>query len=140
MRTQASNTLDLVGRALLGSLFIISGVAKVSASDATLGYIESIGMPYPLLALLGALAVELGLATALVVGLKTRQTALAMAGFSIATAVIFHHQLSDANQQIHFLKNLAIAGGLLQVARLGAGAFSLDALLRRAPRVQAVTA
>lgn len=140
MRIEANNTLDLVGRILLASLFITSGIAKVSAPEATLGYIESIGMPYPLLSLLAALAVELGLATALVVGLKTRQSALAMAGFSVATAVLFHNQLGDTNQQIHFLKNLAIAGGLLQVARIGAGAFSLDAVLNRHRRVQSAVA
>lgn len=140
MRIEANNTLDLVGRILLASLFITSGIAKVSAPEATLGYIESIGMPYPLLSLLAALAVELGLATALVVGLKTRQSALAMAGFSVATAVLFHNQLGDTNQQIHFLKNLAIAGGLLQVARIGAGAFSLDAVLNRRRRIQSAVA
>lgn len=140
MRIEANNTLDLVGRILLASLFITSGIAKVSAPEATLGYIESIGMPYPLLSLLAALAVELGLATALVVGLKTRQSALAMAGFSVVTAVLFHNQLGDTNQQIHFLKNLAIAGGLLQVARIGAGAFSLDAVLNRRRRIQSAVA
>ncbi len=131
MRFDINNSIDLASRALLSGLFISSGLAKAAAPAATLGYIESAGMPFPTLALGAALAVELGLATALLAGLKARQVALAMAGFSVATAVVFHNQLGDQNQLIHFLKNLAIAGGLLQVSRLGAGAFSLDALLNR---------
>lgn len=62
----------------------------------------------------------------LALGYKTRLTALVLAIFSVVTGVIFHHALGDQNQMIHFLKNLALTGGLLQVVAFGAGAFSLD--------------
>jgi putative oxidoreductase len=52
--------------------------------------------------------------------------ALVMTLFTVATAVIFHHEFADQNTIIHFLKNIAIAGGLLQVAAFGAGGFSID--------------
>ncbi|ACO80888.1 DoxX-like protein [Azotobacter vinelandii CA] len=125
--TNLHNATTLTGRALLASLFLVSGLGKATAPAATLGYIGSIGLPFPALALAAALVVELGFATALLLGYRTRLVAFVMAGFSIATALMFHNQLGDQNQFIHFLKNLAIAGGLLQVAAFGPGALSLDA-------------
>ncbi|MBB3102958.1 DoxX family protein [Azomonas macrocytogenes] len=121
-----NDTTTFTGRALLSSLFLVSGFAKVTAPDATLGYIGSTGMPFPTLALIAALVIELGFASALLVGYRTRFVAAVMAGFSLATALVFHNQLGDQNQLIHFLKNLAIAGGLLQLAIHGGGALSLD--------------
>jgi putative oxidoreductase len=50
-----------------------------------------------------------------------------MAVFTLATAIFFHRNFADQNQMIHFLKNIMITGGLLQVAHFGAGRFSLDA-------------
>lgn len=64
-------------------------------------------------------------------GYRTRLVAALLAAYAVATALIFHHALADQNQLFHFLKNLAMAGGLLQVVAFGAGAFSLDN--RRAP-------
>ena len=63
---------------------------------------------------------------ALVAGFRTRLTATALAVFTLATAILFHNSMGDQNQMIHFLKNIAITGGLLQVIAFGAGAFSLD--------------
>lgn len=68
----------------------------------------------------------------LIAGYRTRLVALALAGFAVATALTFHTALADPNQMFHFLKNLAVAGGLLQVAAFGAGPFSLDARRGRA--------
>ena len=65
----------------------------------------------------------------LLLGYKTRAIAAAMAVFTLATALGFHTNFADQNQMIHFLKNLMIMGGLLQVAAFGAGRFSLDARL-----------
>ena len=64
----------------------------------------------------------------LVVGYQTRIVASVMTIFAVATAVSFHHDFADQNQMIHFLKNFAIAGGLLQIVAFGAGAFSIDSL------------
>ena len=63
----------------------------------------------------------------MVVGFRTRIAATALAIFSLATAATFHSNLADLNQFIHFFKNVAMAGGLLQIVAFGAGAFSLDA-------------
>ncbi|WP_434775695.1 DoxX family protein [Pseudomonas oryzihabitans] len=114
------------GRLLLASLFLFSGVGKLLAPVATKGYIATMGLPFVELAYLGALAVELGLASLLLIGYRTRAVAIAMAGFTLVTAAVFHSQFADQNQLIHFLKNIAITGGLLQVAAFGAGALSLD--------------
>lgn len=121
----------VAGRALLGGLFLISGLGKLAAPAATIGYIAAAGLPAPALAYAGALAVEIGLASALIAGYRTQLVALLMAAFTLVTAFAFHFQPADQGQVIHFLKNLAISGGLLQVAAFGAGAFSLDALRGR---------
>jgi putative oxidoreductase len=116
----------LVGRIGLASLFLISGFGKLAAPAATKAYIASSGLPFPDLAYLGALVVEIGFSLVLIAGWRTRTVAGLMALFAVATALAFHHQFSDQNQLIHFLKNLAIAGGLLQVVAFGGGALSLD--------------
>ncbi|HEY4250021.1 MAG TPA: DoxX family protein [Roseomonas sp.] len=115
------------GRLLIAILFLLSGLGKISAPAGTQAYIAAAGLPAPFLAYLGALAVEIGGGTLLVIGYRTRIVALVMAGFTLVAALFFHSNLADQNQMIHFFKNIAIIGGLLQVAAFGAGAFSLDA-------------
>jgi len=82
--------------------------------------------PLPEVAYAIALFVELVLGIALLVGYKTRLAAAGIAVFTVATAFMFHNNLADQIQQIMFLKNLTIVGGLLMVVAFGAGAFSLD--------------
>src|SRR6202012_1756040 len=84
-------------------------------------------LPLPPLAFAAAVAVELGGGLLLIAGYQARSVALAMAVFSLAAAVSFHNNFADQNQMIHFLKNVMMAGGLLQVVAFGAGAISLDA-------------
>jgi len=127
----AQSALPLVGRILLAVIFILSGLSKLAAPGGTQGYIASAGLPAPVLAYLVAVVVELGGGVLLLVGYRTRLAAAALAIFSVAAALFFHHALGDQNQFIHFMKNLAIAGGLLQVVAFGAGSFSMDR--RRAP-------
>ena len=121
------NAIPLVGRVLLAAIFILSGVGKIFAPEATVGYIASAGLPFPQLAFLGAVLVELGGGLLLVVGYKTRLAAIVLAVFSVAAGLIFHSVAGDQNHFIHLLKNFAIAGGLLQVVAFGAGTLSLDA-------------
>jgi putative oxidoreductase len=116
----------LGGRFLLAILFILSGLSKLGTVAATQAYIAKAGLPLPVLAYAVAVAVELGAGLLLLVGYKTRVAALALAVFTLAAALFFHNQLGDRNQFIHFMKNLAICGGLLQVYVLGAGGFSID--------------
>lgn len=132
-----NKVLPVTGRILLAAIFIMSGLGKLANPAATMGYIASIGLPLPGVALAGAIAVEVGGGLLIAIGLYSRITALAMAAFSIATALLFHNALGDQNQMIHFMKNISIAGGFLQIAAFGAGAFSLDA---RRPAARLATA
>lgn len=123
------SALPLIGRILLAVTFIMSGLGKLGAPSATEGYIAAMGMPAPLLAYLGAVIVEVGGGALLLVGFRTKLVALVLALFCVVTALVFHHALADQNQMIHFFKNLAMAGGLLQVAAFGAGSIGLDSRL-----------
>jgi putative oxidoreductase len=120
------------GRLLMGIIFLASGLSKLAAPSATLSYIQSAGLPLPQVALVAAILVEVGGSLLLIAGYRARFVALALALFSVATALAFHTAFADQNQMIHVLKNLAMAGGLLQVMAFGAGTFSLDARQERA--------
>jgi putative oxidoreductase len=126
--------LPAFGRLLLATIFLISGLGKVAAPTATIGYIGSTGAPFPTVGYAIAVAIELGGGLLILLGYKTRVVAAVMAAFAIATAFLFHHAFGDQNQMIHFLKNIAIAGGFLQIVAFGAGSFSLDARARSAGR------
>jgi putative oxidoreductase len=119
----------LVGRVLLAAIFLHDGWFKVVAYQAALAYMAAYGVPGALLPL--AIAVELGCALLIVLGLWTRAAALLLAAFCIATAVLFHTKFGDRNQLLHFEKDLAIAGGFLMLAVHGAGAWAIDALWKR---------
>ena len=118
--------LPLLGRILIGGPFVMSGLGKLAAYTATVGYIGAVGLPLPPLAFVMAVLIELGGGLLLLSGYRVRFASLVMAVFCIATAVVFHRNLADQNQMIHFLKNVMMAGGLLQITYFGAGAFSLD--------------
>ena len=120
------NVVPFIGRILMATIFILSGLGKIGAPAATQGYITAMGMPAPMLAFLGAVVVELGGGLLLLLGYRTKLVAAALAIFSVVTAFIFHHNLADQNQMIHFLKNFAMAGGLLQFVAYGAGRIALD--------------
>jgi putative oxidoreductase len=130
--TPLQSTTVLVGRILLGLIFVLSGFAKISGFDGTAGYIASKGLPLPHLLAALTIVVELGGGLALMAGLYTRQAVVALAGFSLLTAIVFHNfwaapQGEQMMQQINFMKNLAIAGGMLVVAAFGPGRLSVDA-------------
>ena len=116
----------VAGRILLAAIFILSGFGKIADPAGTLGYIGAVGLPFPPLALGAAILVEVAGGLALILGYRTRLVALVLAAFSIATAVAFHSALGDQNQFIHFFKNVAMAGGLLQITAFGSGPIGLD--------------
>ena len=120
----------VVGRALISTLFILSGLSKIAAPAATIGYIQSVGLPLPTIAFGLAAFVELIGGITLLLGYRTRIVAAVLFVFTLATAVFFHHNFADVNQFIHFFKNVAIAGGLLQVVAFGGGRLSLDGRAR----------
>ena len=122
----AARYLPFAGRMLIGLPFAMSGFGKLAAYGPTTQMIGAVGLPFPALAFAVAVAVELGGGLLLIAGFHARVVALALALFSLAAAVFFHANFADQNQMIHFLKNVMIAGGLLQIAAFGAGAFSID--------------
>lgn len=115
---------QLVARVFLGHIFLLAGLSKISAYEGTAGYMEAMGVPGALLPLVIALEVVGGLA--IIAGWKTKWASIALAGFSVVAAVIFHNNFSDQTQMIFFMKNIAIAGGFLLLVVHGAGAYSLD--------------
>jgi putative oxidoreductase len=122
----ATRYLPFAGRLMIGLPFAMSGLGKLAAYGATTGMIAAVGLPLPPLAFAVAVAVELGGGLLLVAGYHTRYVAGVLAVFALATAVSFHSNFADQNQMIHFLKNVMMAGGLLQIVAFGAGALSLD--------------
>ena len=116
-----------IGRILIGGIFAMSGLTKAFAYTATTAMIAAVGLPLPSLGWAVALAVEIGLGTLLLLGFRVRPIAAALVLWCLVTAVFFHRDFADQNMMIHFLKNLMVAGGLLQIVHFGAGAFSLDA-------------
>ena len=122
----ATRYLPVIGRVLIGLPFAMSGLGKLSTYALTTQMIGAVGLPFPVLAYAVAVAVELGGGLLLIAGFRTRIVALVLVLFSIATAVSFHNNFADQNQMIHFLKNVMMAGGLLQIVAFGAGALSID--------------
>ena len=114
----------LLGRLFLAMIFIQSGLSKMSDYAATQGYMDAMGVSAALLPLVIALEVVGGIA--IVIGFKARLVALAMAGFSLLSALLFHTNFSDETQTIMLMKNIAIAGGFLMIVAHGAGAYALD--------------
>lgn len=128
--------LVVTGRVLLALMFILSGLQKLMNLEGTAGFVASGGLPFPMLlaVLVGLLEFVGGLAIA--IGLQARIAALALGLFTIAATLVFHRFWAVPAeqamvQQLMFMKNLSVAGGMFIVAALGAGAASIDA--RRAP-------
>jgi len=125
--TAVADYVALAGRFLIAPLFLLSGIAKLSAPAATIGMIASTGLPFATLGFALAFLVEVVGSLALIAGYRVRPVAAIMAIFSVAAALAFHANIADQNQFIHFFKNVAMAGGLLQIVAFGAGRISLDA-------------
>jgi putative oxidoreductase len=116
--------LNVAARLLMAQIFIISGISKISGYSGTQGYMQSMGVPGVLLPLV--ILVEIGGGLALLFGIKTRWAAAALAIFTLAAAFLFHRDFANQMQMINFMKNLAMAGGLLLFVRYGAGQPSVD--------------
>ncbi|MEG0031647.1 DoxX family protein [Acinetobacter sp.] len=118
--------LALIARVLMAYIFVVAGWGKISAYSATVGYMESMGVPGALLPL--TLLVEFGGGLALLFGFQARFAAFGLGLFSIITAFIFHDGAQDS---INFMKNFAMAGGLFFLMLHGAGKMSLDHLIEK---------
>ena len=123
--------LPLIGRILLGLIFVLAGFGKLSNPAGTVGYMTAYGMPYAEFLVWPAALLEFGGGILLMIGWQARCAATALVLFTVAATFIFHafwnvgaEQMQM--QQIMFLKNLAIVGGLLYVVAYGSGACSLQ--------------
>lgn len=116
-------------RIMLALIFVFAGYGKIGGYAATQGYMEAFGLPGILLA--PTIVFELGAGLALLIGYQTRLVAVLLAGFSVLSAIIFHANFADQMEQIMFMKNIAIAGGLLILAQAGSHSLSFDGALQR---------
>ena len=136
MLNSLQNPFSLIGRVLLAIMFLLAGISKIGAFAGTSGYIASKGLPMPDVVAALTIAIEIGGSLLLILGFCTRWAALALAAFTLLAALIFHNYWAmpaaqQTIQQIMFMKNIAIVGGLLTVAAWGAGALSMDAKQKR---------
>ena len=122
--TTLNSLADLLGRFFISAIFIFAGFGKITGYASTQAYMEATGVPGQILPLV--ILVELGGGLAILLGLLTRWAALALAGFSLVSALLFHANFADQVQSIMFMKNVAMAGGFLFLFVHGAGAWSLD--------------
>ncbi|SDN96748.1 putative oxidoreductase [Rhodoferax sp. OV413] len=131
MFASLQNPLSLLGRLLLAVLFLPAGISKITGFAGTVGYIGSVGLPFPTLGAALAIVVEVGGGLALIFGLGTRWAALILAAFTLAASIFFHAFWAVPAEavmvtQLLFIKNIAVIGGLLTLAAWGPGAWSLD--------------
>jgi putative oxidoreductase len=124
-------TLLLVGRLLLAAVFLVAGIRKAMAIAGSAGYFAKLGFPMPEVMVYVAIIIEVGGALMLIAGYKTRLAAWLLALFTVIAMFMAHRfwEFPDAqyaNQMNHFLKNLAIVGGMMFVAAFGPGSLSVD--------------
>lgn len=124
--------MPLVGRILISVIFLLSGITKLFSFTSMAAFLASKGMPMPSVMLAGAIIVEIVGALCLIAGFQTRMASIIMFLYLIPTTLMFHNFWAmqgamRADMQIHFLKNLAIMGGLLMVASYGPGKLSIEA-------------
>ena len=120
--------MEVLGRIFLSALFLINGISKILYYEGTLEYMENFNVPNYLL--IPAIIIEILFPILLIIGYKTRLSAIVLSLFTILLAVIFHTDFSNQVQLMQFLKNFAIAGGLIIIFINSPGKFSLDYKLK----------
>ena len=122
-----NNAAAFVGRLLLSVIFVLSGFQKLADFSGTVAFMGSEGLPVPIIAAILAVLVECVGGILLIVAYQTRLTGIVLPLWCIATAIVAHRNFSNQDQMINLLKNVAMAGGFLQLGAFGAGGWSLDA-------------
>lgn len=120
------SAIPALGRIMLAILFLFSGIEKVIDPSHTIEAIRSVGLPFAHLGLAIAILLGLGGGAMLALGIRTRMVALVLAIYCVVAGIIFHNPFEGIHQAIQLIKNIAIAGGLLQVAAFGAGRYAVD--------------
>jgi len=115
----------LAGRILIALIFLLSGIDKFAHYAGTLGYMTKAGLPFPEVLLVASAVLETVCALALIVGWKTRLAAIGLVIWMIPVTLIFHNPAAGQEAMIHFMKNVAITGGLLVLFASGPGVWSL---------------
>ena len=116
--------IELIGRIFISLVFLIAGFWKIFSYENTIDYMESFGVPGYLL--IPAIIVEILFPLLVIIGYKTKSSALILALFSLLLALVFHTDFSNQMQLMSFLKNLALSGGFLIIFINGGGKFSID--------------
>jgi putative oxidoreductase len=132
MNQPLQDPLALAGRILLALMFVLAGFSKIAGFAGTVGYMQSKGMPAAELLASLTIVLEIGGGLALMFGFMTRWAALALAAFTLLASLIFHNfwavpEAQKMVQNLMFMKNLSVIGGLLVLAAVGPGNWSLDA-------------
>ena len=120
--------VEVIGRIFLSALFLFNGIAKIFYYEGTIEYMENFGVPDYLIT--PAIIIEIVFPTLLIIGYKTRLSAIVLALFTILLAVIFHTDFSNQIQLTQFLKNFAIAGGFIIIFVYGPDKYSIDYMLK----------
>ena len=120
--------LEVIGRIFLSALFLINGISKILYYEGTLEYMENFNVPGYLL--IPAIIIEILFPILLIIGYKTRLSAIVLSLFTILLAVIFHTDFSNQMQLTSFLKNFAIAGGFIIIFVYGPDKYSIDYMLK----------
>lgn len=123
--------LPLLGRLFIAALFLVAGIRKILIWEAQVGYFTRLGFPAPELFTVLAVVIEIGGALLLIAGWRTRWVAWLLILFLVIATGMAHRfwefdAAQQANQMNHFLKNLALIGGLLFVVAFGPGRMAVD--------------
>ncbi len=121
--------VEFIGRILLSTLFLIEGIGKISMQEGVIMYMEDYGVPEILF--IPAIILEILFPILLIIGYKTKLSALIMALFTLTVAIIFHTDFSEGMQMTFFLKDLAIAGGFMIIFVYGSNKISLDYRIKK---------
>ncbi len=133
MSNTTQNSLSLIGRLLFASLFLPAGLSKIADFQGTVGYIGSVGLPFPEIGATIAILVEVLGSIALILGVQTKYAAAILALFTLAASIFFHNFWGVPAdkafiQQLMFFKNIAVVGGLLTIVAHGAGEYTISKL------------